>query len=71
MNDPVLEALNRAADEVSPEDIDQIIAYLRKTRQNFELGIKPKKEGAVSTEEVLNKLNLGSNRSIPGFVRRV
>jgi len=44
MSDPVLEALNRAADEVTPEDIDTIIAYLRKSRRDFDAGLKPKKE---------------------------
>ena len=69
MNDPVLEALNRAADEVEPEDIDKIIAYLRKTRAQFESGVKPKKEGEVSAEEVLKALNI--KPKLPeGFTRR-
>ena len=44
MNDPVFEALNRAAEEVTPQDIDDIIAYLRRSRKDYESGVKPKKE---------------------------
>ena len=44
MSDPVFEALNRAAEEVTPQDIDDIIAYLRRSRKDYESGVKPKKE---------------------------
>jgi len=46
MADPVLEALNRAAEELSPADIDNVIAYLRRTKKSSDSGAKPKKEGA-------------------------
>jgi hypothetical protein len=59
MDDPVLEALNRAADEVTPVDIDNIIAYLRKQRANFEAGVKPKKE----TVNLVEALKIEPKRS--------
>jgi phage terminase Nu1 subunit (DNA packaging protein) len=43
-DNPVREALNRAADEVTPEDIDEIIKYLRKHRAHIAAGGKAKKE---------------------------
>lgn len=46
MADPVFEALNRAALECTPEDIDIQIAYLRKAKLQLDSGVKPKKEGA-------------------------
>lgn len=45
MMDPVLEALNRSAEEHTPEDIDAIIAFLRKSYHAYVAGEKPKKEG--------------------------
>lgn len=71
MNDPVLEALNRAAEEVTPADVDQVIAYLRKTRQNYESGVKPKKEGEISRAEIMAKLKIGPAAPPAGFIRRV
>jgi len=50
MSDPVLEALNRAAEERTPEDVERVIAYLRKTRQNHDAGIKTKKETDISLD---------------------
>lgn len=49
MSDPVLEALNRAAEEVTPADIDKIIAYLRKARTG---GKAPTKSGAEPVDLV-------------------
>lgn len=44
--DPVLEALNRSASEMTPEDIDKVIAYLRRSHHAHEKGEKaPKAEG--------------------------
>jgi len=63
MSDPVLEALNRAAEEMSPADIDVVIAYLRKTKKSFDFGAKPKKEGA--DVDLTKILNIGrSNESV-------
>ena len=42
-DDPVLDALNRAADEVTPDDINKCIAYLRKHRADWAAGVKTKK----------------------------
>ncbi|HEX9613646.1 MAG TPA: hypothetical protein VGA05_08530 [Candidatus Bathyarchaeia archaeon] len=67
MNDPVLEALNRSAEEVTPQDIDQIIAYLRKSKKDFESGAKPKKKGGI---DLMKALNIGVAKTTPGFVRR-
>jgi hypothetical protein len=71
MNDPILEALNRAAEELTPQDIDTLIAYYRKTRSQYESGAKPKKEGEVSKEELMAKLNLGGTATVAGFVKRI
>lgn len=68
MNDLVLEALNRAADEVTSEDIDAIIAYYRKDRVRYERGEKPKKEG--EEEDIMSVIKVQPKGS-PGFVRRV
>jgi len=67
MQDPILEALNRSAEEVTPQDIDQIIAYLRKSKKDFESGAKPKKEGGI---DLMKALNIGAAKTTPGFVRR-
>ena len=71
MSDPVLEALNRAADEVSPQDLDTIIDYLRKARRDFDAGVKPKKEGP-DLMEALRKTNpsLGKPKLPKDFDRR-
>lgn len=67
MNDPVLEALNRAAEEVTPQDLDKIILYLRKSKKDYESGAKPKKEGEV---DLIKALGIGPK--VPeGFKRRV
>lgn len=71
MSDPVLEALNRAADETTPEDIERIIAYLRKSRAQYEGGAKPKKEGAASAEELIKALAISPPKASPGFKRRI
>lgn len=44
--------------DLSAQDIDEIIAYQRKSRQNWEAGIKPKKEssGKVSLDKVMETL---------------
>jgi len=57
MNDPILETLNRAAEELTPSDIDSIIAYMRKQRANFEAGVKPKKE----TVDLVQALQIKKN----------
>lgn len=67
MNDPVHEALNRAADECSPEDIDEIIKFIRNSKASYERGEKPKKEGAE--ENILDVIKV-TPASTPGFVRR-
>jgi hypothetical protein len=67
MDDPVNEALNRAALEVTPVDIDNIIAFLRKSKASYEKGEKPKKEGEGF--DVLAALNVVPKAS-PGFKRR-
>lgn len=47
MTDLVLEALNRAPDQMTDDDLDRVISYLRKSRQHFETtGKAAKKEGA-------------------------
>jgi len=48
MSDPVFEALNRAAEEVTPSDLDYSIAHLRKHRKDYEAGVKPKKRATGS-----------------------
>jgi hypothetical protein len=67
MQDPVLEALSRAAEEVTPDDLDNIIAYLRKSKKDYESGAKPKKDGEI---DLLKTLNIGTAKTTPGFVRR-
>lgn len=44
MDDPVQLALNRAAEEVTPEDIEHVIQYLRAHRAQHLSGVKVKKE---------------------------
>jgi hypothetical protein len=66
MNDPVFEALNRAAEEVTPQDIDDIIAYLRKSRSNYESGVKPKKEEV----NLVKALQIKTDKTV-GTVRRI
>jgi hypothetical protein len=66
MNDPVFEALNRAADEVSPQDIDDIIAYLRRSRKDYESGVKPKKEEV----NLVKALQIKTDKTV-GPVRRL
>jgi hypothetical protein len=46
MADPILEALNRAPQEITEDDLDKIIKYLRESRASFMAGVKPKKEGS-------------------------
>jgi hypothetical protein len=71
-SDPVLEALNRTSEEGwSPGDIDNIIAFLRKSRANFEAGVKPKKEGAAPIGELLAALKIEPPKPSAGFKRRV
>jgi len=66
MNDPVFEALNRAAEEVSPQDIDDIIAYLRRSRKDYESGVKPKKEEV----NLVKALQIKTDKTV-GTVRRL
>ena len=66
MSDPVFEALNRAADEVSPQDIDDIIAYLRRSRKDYESGVKPKKEEV----NLVKALQIKTDKTV-GTVRRL
>jgi len=66
MNDSVFEALNRAADEVTPQDIDDIIAYLRKSRKDYESGVKPKKEEV----NLVKALQIKTDKTV-GTVRRL
>lgn len=69
MSDPVLEALNRSADECSPEDLDQIIAFLRKSYKANQNGEKPKKD-EVSRDQVMSVLKI-PQPTISGLKRRV
>jgi hypothetical protein len=64
--DPVFEALNRAAEEVSPQDIDDIIAYLRRSRKDYESGVKPKKEEV----NLVKALHIKTDKTV-GTVRRL
>jgi len=66
MNDPVFEALNRAAEEVTPQDIDDIIAYLRRSRKDYESGVKPKKEEV----NLVKALQIKTDKTV-GTVRRL
>jgi hypothetical protein len=66
MNDPVFEALNRAAEEVTPQDIDDIIAYLRRSRKDYESGVKPKKEEV----NLVKALKIETSKTV-GTVRRL
>ena len=66
MSDPVLEALNRAAEEVTPADLDRIIAHLRKHRKDYEAGVKPKKADDIDLVKALKI----EKPKIEGFVRR-
>jgi hypothetical protein len=66
MSDPVFEALNRAAEEVSPQDIDDIIAYLRRSRKDYESGVKPKKEEV----NLVKALKIETSKTV-GTVRRL
>lgn len=58
--------------ELSEQDIDKIIAYQRKQRQNFELGVKPKKEKgpSVSLDSVMTVLSANKPAAEP-IKRRV
>jgi len=51
--DPVLEALNRHAEETTDADIDHIIAYLRKQRGQWERGEKVTKGEAPDLGKLL------------------
>jgi len=67
MRDPVLEALNRSAEEgYGPGEIDLVINHLRKHRSDLERGIKPKKDEGPDPFTVLNlpppKLDLSNRR---------
>lgn len=45
----------------TPGNIDDLIAYLRKARGNYEAGIKPKKgsaEPSISGKDLLDKLGM-------------
>lgn len=46
MSDPILDALNRAPLEYTDEDLDRVIAYVRKSKLMHDSGVKPKKEGS-------------------------
>jgi len=65
-NDPVFEALNRATEEVTPQDIDDIIAYLRRSRKDYESGVKPKKEEV----NLVKALQIKTDKTV-GPVRRL
>lgn len=54
--DPVLEALNRAPQEITEDDMSRIIKYLRESRANIMAGIKPVKEG--SNVDLVAKLGI-------------
>lgn len=56
MQDPVLLALNTAAEEHTPEMIESIIAYLRKHRKDYQAGAKPKKADAVDISAILGEI---------------
>ena len=66
MNDPVFEAINRAANENSPQDLDLVIAELRKQRANYESGVKPKKEEV----NLVKALQIKTDKTV-GAVRRL
>jgi len=44
--DPVIEALNRAPQDVTEDDMVKIITFLRQSRASIQSGVKPKKEGS-------------------------
>jgi len=70
--DPTLEALNRAAAEMTPQDIDLIIAYQRKQRGAWERGERPKKGDGGNSPALSKLLNLPSPVKMTGeFKRRV
>jgi hypothetical protein len=71
MTDIVLEALNRAAEEHTPEDIDAIIAFLRKSQAAYSAGKKPEKEGGEVTAAELTDLIKIERKATPGFKRRI
>lgn len=67
------EALSRLCDPF--KSIDEVIAYQRKCRANFEAGVKPKKEiGEVAppaeAQANLAKLGLVKSQPRPGITRR-
>jgi len=68
--DPVLEALNRAAADVTPQDLDLQIAYLRKQRGQWESGEKPKKGEGPDLKELL-KASVPSVVKYTGTMRRL
>lgn len=69
--DPVLEALNRAAEECSPQDIDNVIAYLRKSRAAWENGEKPKKNDAPALTDLLKQHGVSPVKVTGTFIRRI
>lgn len=58
---------------LSSQDVDKIIAYQRKQKQNFELGIKPKKEkgASVSLDNVLSALKVNAPEAVATVKRRI
>lgn len=68
MDDPILEALNRRAEEMTPEDIDRVIAYLRKGHQAHEKGEKGAKPDASN---LLATLGLKAGPQTVGLKRRI
>lgn len=56
--------------ELSSQDLDAIISYYRKSRQNYELGVKPKKAGSEENKASLDSLIKGMAPAAPKIERR-
>lgn len=56
MMDPVLLALQVAAEERTPQHIDAIISYLRSHRKDYQAGAKPKKADVVDITSIIEDI---------------
>lgn len=54
--DPILITLNKAVEEHTAEDIDNIIASLRKHRKQAQSGVKAKKKDTVDLTGILDAI---------------
>lgn len=72
MDDPMLEAMNKAADEMTPEDIKKVVAYLRGRHQAYLKGEKPTKADAgPDLMNALKAIGVELGPKVVGIRRRI